>query len=93
MKIKGDEVGGRPSKESAPNNGKLLLLLLPFVILTLNSVLFPPHHPGLEFMWFTVPSCIYISSRKLCTPFCGCLSSRISKLECVPRLHASVDNS
>lgn len=61
MKIKGDEVGGRPSKESAPNNGKLLLLLLPFVILTLNSVLFPPHHPGLEFMWFTVPSCIYIS--------------------------------
>lgn len=45
MKMKRGDGGSVLSTESVLSNGKLFWLLLPFVILTLNSALSAPHHP------------------------------------------------
>ena len=60
MKMKRGDGGSGPSTESVLSNGKPLRLLLPFVILTLNSALSAPHPPkALVYIVLSILSHIY----------------------------------
>ena len=60
MKMKRGDGGSVLNTESVLSNGKLFWLLLPFVILTLNSALSAPHHPkALVYIVLSILSHIY----------------------------------
>ena len=60
MKMKRGDGSSGPSTESVLSDGKLFWFLLPFAILTLNSVLFAPqHHKALVYIVLSTLSHIY----------------------------------